>query len=219
MGSIALASDPVSFLRNYKAGDKDVYGVNIKIGASVGEIGVTMTSTQTVKKVYENGDADLETAISDLSVDAMGQHIKPPQGEPTTSRVNKFGMPVGPAPAPAGGHRSPFDMGFMKYTNVMGMDAMEIGKPVTIDQTDPNNAKSHVKGTATLVSTENGVSKITSSLDITTEQTGETPMHIESTVLVGAGGKMTRTEAKITHLPPTGGMQIDTVDLTMERKS
>jgi hypothetical protein len=222
LGSIALASDPpISFERHYVVGDKDVYGIKMKMtssGGGTGEMNMSMTSTQIVAKVYDNGDADIENATSDLVIDVMGQHISPPTGKPTTVRMTKFGAPVGTDGKPTG--RGP-NMNFLRYASYQGEGGMTPGQVVKIDRVDPDNAKNTVHGTATLVSTDSGVSMITSSIDVTTADTGDKPMHIDATTWVGAGGKLSKSVAKITNLAMAAGspMKIDAVELTMERKN
>jgi len=216
LGSIALAKDPVSLARNWKAGDKDVYAMKIKLNSQMGEITIEGTSTQVVKKVYDNGDADIETTNSEMKFHGMGMDRDLPAGPASTMRLSKFGMPVG---LKADGQKNPrgMNLSFMRYALATG-ENLEVGKAVAIDKTDAENPKNKVKGTYTLVSTDNSIYKITSSMDVSTEETGDTPMHIDATSLVAAGGKLNRTDAKITHLPATGGMQLDSVEMTMERK-
>jgi hypothetical protein len=221
IGSVALASDPpISFVHKYAVGDKDVYSIKMKMTASgggMGEMNMSMTSTQVVKKVYDNGDADVENSTSDMVIDVAGQHISPPGGPSTTTRVTKFGAPVGAGKA-AG--RGP-NMNFMRYTNYMGDGALSLNTPLKIDSVDPDNPKNSVHGTATLVGTENGLSKIVTSMDVRTADTGDTAMHIDSTSWLGENGKLNRSEAKITNLAMAAGspMKIDAVELTMERKN
>ncbi len=218
MGTLALAANQVSLERKYVVGETDTYAITMKMSGAM-SMDISMTNLQTVKKVYDNGDADIENVTSDMKMSMAGTTFPSPKNPPSTMmRMTKFGAPVNP-PKSATGARRGMNMNFMKYTQMMA-GGLEVGKSITINETDPDDPKSTVKGTVTLVGTKDGISELKSSLDVTTAETGDKPMHVDSSSWVGAGGKINKTVAKITNLGPSvGGGQINAIDMTMERKS
>src|SRR2546429_185820 len=85
-------------LHTYKEGEKDTYKMNMDVTlGSMGDATVSMTLTQTIKKVYDNGDADIESKMADMHV-LLGGNEVPNAGAdtpPSTQRFNKYGAPVG----------------------------------------------------------------------------------------------------------------------------
>ena len=67
--TVYASQDSFKFFRTYKTGDKDAYSMEMKMQSpQLGELSMQMAMSQTVKKVYENGDADIETSIDSMVV-------------------------------------------------------------------------------------------------------------------------------------------------------
>ncbi len=204
MGCVAFASqDAIKFVRSYKQGESDKYTMNMDMSSAMGEISIKMAMTQTVKKVYDNGDCDMETAVTSLSINAMGNEMSPPAPEPTVQKMNKFGSPVGTAANK--GRMGNFD--FMKYANALGDKGIKVGETVNVDYKDPDNKKKTTKGTVKLESVTDGVGKLVINLEVTNDQTAEgKPMKVAMVALViVANGKASKIDGTITNLPNMGG--------------
>lgn len=211
------AQDTFKPIRTYKEGDKDVYELTMKMTAQGSPIDMSMTQTQVVKKVYENGDADIETTVTNSKVNFMGQSRDMPSSPSTTTRMNKFGAPVG---KPAGGSRG-MNFSFMNFSRSYGDKEMKVGETVKFNWADEKDAKSKAAGTATLVSLTDKTAVVKSEVDVWSAETGDTPIHVVSTVTVDrASGKPDRVEAKVAKLPASAApMPIENMELTMVRKS
>jgi hypothetical protein len=197
--------------RKYVEGTSDVYSMKMAINSSMGELGMTMTMTQKIVKVYENGDADIETATSDMLVNMGGQEIRPPSGKPESTRLSKFGFPVAP--------KKGSGMDFSRFGTYFGEKELAVGETYTFDQVEKENPKNHAKGTAKLLSIENGKAKLAVSVDSYKDKV-EKPMHLDGTVTVDAATcKMLRFEGKASDLPAMGqGMTVSSAQFTIEKK-
>lgn len=208
------AQEAVSFVRTYKEGESDAYSMKLVMESQMGSIDVQMDMTQTVKKVYENGDADIETKTENMVINAMGQEMRPPASPPTSARMNKFGEPVQTAAT-----QGRMNMDFMRFGTSLGGRSIKVGETINIDSKDEKNPKNRVKGTYTLVSVENGVAKLTSSMQVWNEQTGDKPIQVDATSYVFTkDSKLQKMEGKVKGLPATGQMPVDSMSFTMTKK-
>lgn len=207
---------PVQFERKYKVGEKDTYKMNITASMSMGAAEVSFKMNQTVKKVYDNGDADIETAVTGMTITFGGNEM--PGGadpEPTTTKVNKFGTDVGEKKDGPAGMMSQMD--FSKYLAAVNGKALEVGKAIDIDVKNEKTKKQEVKGTVKLESLTEGVAKVVSDLEVFTAES-TTPMKIKSTSLMDvATSKANKVQGVVTGMPEQQGMTIDKVEFTMER--
>jgi hypothetical protein len=183
--------------RQYKVGMTESYSMTMNMESSMGEISMSMDMKNAIKKVYENGDADVETEVSNMTVSVGGREMNPPAGKPTTQRMSKYGVPVG-ASSSRGGN-------FAQMGAFFGDKELKVGEIVSFENTDKENPKRHSKGTAKLVSVENGVATIAVSIDSWSEQ-ADKPMHLEGTSQVDATShSLIRFEGKATNMSGMGG--------------
>lgn len=216
--SAFAAQDVIKLTRTYKVGDSDKYSMALNMSSAMGEIAVKTAMTQKVIKVYDNGDADIETTITSMSVNAMGNEMSPPAPAPTTGRYNKFGTQIDSGKATR--NRMGFD--FMKYATMVSEKGFKVGETLQIDYKDPDNPKNTSKGTVKADSVTDGIVKLLVNLDVTNEQTGpDKPMHIVMTTFANvSNGKATKVDGVITNLPAgANGPQIEkmTLVLTLEK--
>jgi hypothetical protein len=200
--------------RKYVEGDKDTYTMKVNATTQMGDVQLSMDMYQTVKKLYENGDADIESNVSNLTLNVGGNEMHPPTGQqkPTVTRFTKFGQPVETAATPRNG------MNFSRFGSYFGDKELKVGDVVTFDQKDEKNPKNHSAGTVKLLSIENDKAKLSLTVDNFIEGT-EKPMHIDGTVTVSAtNGKLLRFEGKAKDLPGAGGMSVSAADFVMEKK-
>ena len=208
------AQESIKLERKYKEGEKDVYKIAMQMNMG-GDVNVTLKTTQTVKKVFENGDADIESASSDLKVNFNNQEMSPPAQPPSVARYNKNGMPIG---VKANKGRGQMNMSFMRYAFAFTDKAFKVGETIPIDFTDPANAKDKVTGTVKVDSLENGVAKFIANLDIRNEDTGDKPMKVAITSWVDvASSKPNKVTGTVSNITGPQGMQIEGVQLSIER--
>lgn len=206
--------EEIKLIRTYKLGEIDKYSMTLDMTSQMGQISVKTSMSQKVVKVYDNGDADIETTVTAMSVNAMGNEMNPPAPAPTTSRFNRYGVDISKSKS----SRNRMGMDFMKYATMVTEKGLKVGETVPVDYKDPDNPKNTTKGTVKADSLTEGIVKLLINLDVTNEQTGpDKPMHIVMTTYANvSNGKATKVDGVITNLP-TGpnGPQIDKATLTL----
>lgn len=214
--TLALAQDAFSPARTYASGEKDVYGLSLKIDAGQYDIAIAGKITYLVKKTFENGDADMQSQTSDMVISVMGQDTKQPSGDPRVVRYNKYGAPIEKGTPKE--ERQPLFMNFLTYRPGQ---SMKVGETVKISEILDDENKTEVKGTAKLESLTDGIAKISSSLDIV-QKKDKKPSHIDSTGYYDAKtSKLNRTEAKVTNVDPgemPGLPPITSITVVIERQ-
>lgn len=210
--------DQFQLQRNYKEGERDSYKMAVTATMSLGAVDMTMNMHQTVKKVYENGDADIETQMADMKMSFGGQEMPAPtENMPAiVQKFDKLGRPVGQPQ----GQTNPMmsQMSFMRYAGFTGDKALKIGETTKIDVKDEKDG-SHTTGTILLEKIEGGTAFVTANLQVKNQQTGDNPMKIVmKSQIVTESGKLHKVDGDITNLPDSGqGLTVDQVKLTMER--
>jgi hypothetical protein len=206
--------DSVKLERSYKVDDVDTYRFQMKMTGAMGDIGVSMNMTQTVKKVYENGDADIETLVKDMKVSVMGQEFTPPTGPAEVARYTRSGVP---ATASRGGPGPGMD--FMRYAWMMAGRELKVGETIPINVEPTAESKTRVGGTVKLESIANGVATVISALEVAPEGATK-PLRMNTTAQMDvATMKPNRIEGKATDLPSMGGQmpEIQSMEFIMER--
>ncbi len=227
LGCVAAAAfaaqDPISLVRNYKEGDKDTYKLAVTASLPIGAADINMTMLQSVKKVYENGDADIETQVSEMKMSFNGSEMPMPPADNTpaqSQRVDKYGRPVANANAAAksGAGNMMEQMSFLRYAGFVGDKPIVVGATIDVDNKD-EKAGTHTWGKITLLKVEGGVATVTSELKTTNKQTGDKPMNMKFTSLVEtASGKINKVTGDITDLPSNEqGMTVESVKVDMQR--
>ena len=208
------AQDAIKFVRTYKEGDKDSYKLSMQMSMQGGSADMTMKMTSLVKKVYENGDADIESSVSDMKITFNGQTMSPPAQPPTTTKVNKSGMPVAGSTARGRGMSGDF----LRYATFLGEKGIKVGETIDIDQAETADSKTRIKGTLKLESLEEGVAKLIGKFDIWTPEAGDKPMKVASTSWVDVStAKPNKVEGTISNVSAGPGMELDAIQFTMER--
>lgn len=218
ISAIAMAAqDGFKNIRAWKEGEKDVTNMTMKMTTGMGEMTISMTNTQTTKKVYENGDADVETLISNMKMNMMGSDREMPSSPATTTKYNKFGAPVAVAGTAARG----MNFNFLDRARSFGDAELKLNVPYNIDWTDPKEPKSKVKGTATLIELTDTKATVKSDINVWTPESGTDSIHMISTSTVDrATGKSDKFEATVDKMPAalTQGFQIDKMVISATRK-
>ncbi len=193
--ALAFAQDLYNPARTYVVGEKDVYGLSMKMAMGQYDVQVTGKLSYEVKKALDNGDADVESRAYDMVFTVMGQENKQPGGDSRIVRYNKFGAAI--EKGLPKDQRQPI---FMKFLTYRAATPMKVGEVVKIDEVLDDEIKTQVKGTAKLESLVDGVAKISSSLDIS-QAKGNKPTHIDSIGYFDAKtSKLNRAESKVTNV-------------------
>ena len=211
------AQDGFKFERRYTGGEADTYNMSASLESSLGPIDLAMTMTQAVKKVYDNGDADIETTIESLKVNAMGRERDEPARPPTMSRLNKRGAPIPPAagtPAGGGGQgRMGMFLNFARFAGVMSDAAMKVGVAIPFE-----DVATGTKGTVTLESITDGVAILVSKAEVKNAE-GGAPMTVDTRAwVVTASSKFNKLEGTVKNPPAQPQLSIDSIKMTMSRK-
>lgn len=218
VAAVTVASqDAVQFARKFKEGEKDVYNMSIQASMAMGQFDIRMQIANTIKKVYDNGDADQETAVSDMKLIMNGNEMPMPgaQGQkPTLMRINKFGSPADPKTVAAGGGMFGGMDQLLSLSQRMMDKPFKVGEVIPIDVKEKNST---VKGTMKLESITEGVAKMVSDLNVQQEGAPK-PMKITTTSWMDvASSKANKVEGTVTGVPSQQGMEIDSVKFVMER--
>ncbi|MFI5387043.1 MAG: hypothetical protein ACHQ50_13090 [Fimbriimonadales bacterium] len=199
--------------RKYVVNESDTYAQNMTMASSMGAIKISVETTQTVKKVYDDGDADVEAVAKNMTVNMGGNEMHPPAQPPTVTRMTKYGVPAAP-------EKGPRRMNFARFGSFFGDKELRLGVSVPFDQVDKENPKNHSSGTVKLLSLDAGKAKLELSVDVYTDG-AEKPMHVDGTTLVdSANGKMLRFEGKAANLPTNAaqGVTISSATFLIEKK-
>jgi hypothetical protein len=161
------------FTRKYVVGQTDRYVMNSSVTSPMA-MTMSMTLSQRVKKVYPNGDADVEIKTSAMQMTMNGKSMPVSAGgaqkseQTTVTRLNKFGTPV------AGANSQSAMMG-MDMGMGSGISGLEKGLP--LGQTVPFHGKpgqqgAAMSGTNRLSSVKNGIARIDQTYDMSMGQMG-----------------------------------------------
>ncbi len=209
--------DSFTFNRQYKAAEETNYTMSLGLASSMGSVDIKLTTHEVVKKVYDNGDADLETSLTDMHVLFNGNEM--PAGnqanQKSTRRVSKFGVPVGKSQT-AG--RTQMGMEFLRFANLSPDKPMKVGDTFAVNEVSKEDPKSKVIGTIKLDSIANGVAKFVSTMQVYSAQSDK-PIKLNlSSYVDTATSKANKVEGTASDLPSQGQMQVDSVQFVIERK-
>lgn len=212
--------DTIKLERSYKANDADKFKLDLLVSMAAGEAAINMNLTQTVKRIYDNGDADIESKSDSVKLKLNGQEIPNDAiggGEgsaPTVQRFDKYFRPVAATgAAPARGLMNQFN--FMRYGVMLSGQDMKVGEtmPVTYESKE---TKTSITGTAKLLSVTNGVAKIESAVKVKNPETGDKPIDLKMTSEIEvSSAKPVRVDGVVTDLPVQSGMEVHTIKFTL----
>jgi len=213
LGLVAISmagQNTVRFTRHQAVGDHDTFKISITGTAQMGDMDINLTETRTVKKVYDNGDADVETATTELKVSMGGNDFPVPLPPPTTIKMDKNGVPIGEQKGPGSG------MNFSKYAAAFYDRDLKVGDTINVDQASPDG-KEKTTGTVKLDSVANGEAKLTADLVTTLpDLDGPAKLHMDM-FMDTASSKPNRMEATVSSMPLRQGMVLNNVKMTYER--
>jgi len=213
MAAAAFSQESLTTERKYVAGEKDTYTMKMSIEGGPGDFSMFMKIIQSITKVYDNGDADLEVEIPEFKM-SMGGNDMPSQQIPTQkSKVNKYGKSLDEREA----GNPMMNMQFLQYSSYFGEKPLKVGELIDFSEVDKKNPKNKVKGKMKVEEIKDGVAKILSLLDVYIPE-AEQPLKLSVTSLVDVKtGKLNKSEGRVTDLPTQGGMTIEAMVYTLER--
>jgi hypothetical protein len=201
--------------RTYVIGERDIYAMSLRMDTNEYSVSILGKLSYEVKKLYENGDADLETKAYDMTINVLGQEMKQPGGDVRVIRYNKFGAPI--ERGIPKDRRQPIFMNFLIFRPSADM---KVGDKVTIDETIDGDVKTSVKGTAKLESIQDGIAKVSASISVM-EPNLKKPTRIESVGYFDAKtSKLNRSESKLEDVEPgemPGMPPVKSITVVIER--
>jgi len=220
--ALASAQDSFSFAKKYKEGDKDAYNYKLSLEGGPGSIDVMFVFTNLVKKTYDNGDADIETEVSNMKVLFNGNEMPTPPAQQTSTkrsqRVNKFGQFVASDETNSGGGGR-MSVNFLQFVGAGIERPLKVGETVNVDYKDPKDAKRTAKGTVKLDSIAGGLAKVIANLDITTpEMQSDKPVKLAiNATFDTATTKLEKADGTASNLPSQGAVDIKAMQFSLER--
>jgi hypothetical protein len=216
VGAMCLHQDVFEPARTYVVGEKDVYGLSMRMVSEKYDATIVGKLSYEIKKVYENGDADVESKSYSLVFTVMGQEYKSPDGTPRVTRHNKFGAAI--EKGLPKDQRQPI---FMSYLTYRAPAAMKLGQSIPISEKKDDEDKTEIKGSSKLESIESGIAKIATILDITSSKKKKAT-HIESVGYYDAkSSKLNRVECLLKDLDPAefpGMPPLQSMTVVIERE-
>lgn len=202
--------EAVTLARVYKAGEKDVYVLSMTLRGSV-EFDMTALLTQTVKKLHQNGDADVENRMDDFKMTVMGDPVKSaPKPKPVVVRTTAEGVP-----ADNRGQGGVMGLDLLRYVMVSPARAMKVGEAVPVATAEG----SPVTGDVRLDKMEAGVATLAYDLRVASKE-GVAPAKLRAVRTVETEtGKTLRASGEVTDLPQADGPgRVDALLFTFERR-
>jgi len=205
---VAVDTTAYDLKRKYKVNEQDRYESIIEITGQYSAV-VRSTALMTVKKIYPNGDADIETKPEKATAVVMGQAGPVQLPKPFVSRFNAYGMELKSSRGIAGMPN------FMRFAALSGRDALKVGEEVTVDdKTDEGT----VTGKFKLNQVVNGVANVRGDLLVASKtQPNPYTLQIESFITV-ADGKAKVTAGIVSgFVADPGTPRVDQIKYTVTR--
>lgn len=206
------AQEPLVIQKLFKVGDKERHATKMSMSMPFGEIDVHLKTEQRVLRLFENGDAELESELLEIRFLVNGEPSSVPGGaanRKTQFRVDRTGMPVHAAV------ESGFGFNFLQFAGLLGNRPLELGKKTLVEWKDSTDPKRRASGSITLESIVEGVASLISNWEIFTPA-GEKPLKIDMTSQVEIGtGKLQKASGSITGAVPKGS-EVTAIQFSME---
>jgi hypothetical protein len=213
---VAKAQERITFNPTWTSGQKDSFRLAMTMGTDRGDVSLSMRLDRSVARVFDNGDAEVQSSVDELKVAFNGQEIEGSQLASqlgSSERLNRFGMPVG---AKAKANRG-VSIDYARYLTMFTDKGLRVGETVPVEYTDPENAKSTIRGTCTLEAIESGIARLVGKYEIANEN-ATTPMKAAITTWVRVSdSKIAKSAGTISNVTSPQGVSIDAIQLSMER--
>ena len=180
LAAFASAQAPVTLQHSWKQGEVGKYKFT---GTAKGKTpqSVTITFTESVDKVYPNGDADVTVEPTSFTGTDAPAGRTPPTPPPVTRHLDKQGVPSkGEDPT----HK---DLDFLWLSTILPAGSVTPGQVVKVDLVNPADSDKHITGTLKVLSIEGGIAKLESKLTWPDSPNAGKSVKIHSTYSYDAG--------------------------------
>jgi hypothetical protein len=208
---LASSQDSVKLQKTFKVGDKERFFTKLSLSVAFGDVDVHLKTEQRVLKLFENGDAELETELLEIKTLVNGQPMDVAREADTrkaTMRVNAMGMP-------SETDSKGFGFSFLQFVGLLGDKPLDMGKKTPVAWTDPANEKRKASGTITLESVADGLAKLISSWEIHTPANPK-PLKIDMTSFIETNsGRLKKASGTILGAQ-SSGVEVKAIQFSME---
>lgn len=210
LAAFALAGQStVRLTGRLHVGEDDRYKIHFSGSAIFGDLDVSQTKEEKVVKLYESGGADILTTLLSRQILVNGSKISQPLDPPSTTRVDKNGVPLEPKDQVSGG-----DQFRVCLTSLFDRD-LRVGDVVQVNRTNPDN-KGKTTGFFKIVSLDDGEVRAAAALQIT--RGNEMPTHFKGTFLVHvADARLDKIDGSAEQFDIGEGHSLDEAHYTLER--
>ena len=212
--SIGAAGSAQTFnpIHKYSVGDADQYTIKVDAKSSGGPLTIASQMSKIVTKTYDDGDADIETTVSNLAITLDGSPIPfPTTQKPSPTKYDKYGMPISAAGKSLG-------LSFLRFGTFYGDKELNLGDTYKLEQVDAKDPKNQYTGTVKLVALADGKATLAISIDGVAEGSGP-GLHLEGTAIVSADSdRLISFKGTAKNVPATPGLVISSADFSMVKK-
>lgn len=178
----AFAQNTLNLQRTYRVGEKDSYRMNMVMTGM--NMTVNTRFTQTVRKVFPNGDAEIVVSTTPPQILMNGKPMsqnpnqRPPAVPDQVIRLDRWGRPVGQTAGAMGGSFNPAQM-----ANVLPKRPLRVGETFRVNEKGKNGET--VTGTVKVVSVANGIGTMQMNMSVRA-QGAQQPMAVQMTAKINA---------------------------------
>jgi hypothetical protein len=217
VASCCFASeDTVRFTRSFKEGDVDRFKAKLSMSLNGAQAETEMEFKQTVKKVFPDAEADVETTFTSLKFKVAGTVMATPLPASLLQHFSKVGVPIG---NPTGGQGQ---MMSVVYSNLVGMvmDRMfSVNKEYPLELVDTKDPKNRIKATVKVESIVKGLATLFGHFSVWNDKAVSKPINVSMTMTMDiASSKPNKLSGLMTDIPSLEGSAIiDQIKFTIER--
>ncbi len=210
LSMLAIAGQGAVHLTGHlQVGQDDKYKIHFTGSAIFGDLDVTQTKDEKVVKLYDNGAADVLTTLLNRQILVNGSKIAQPLDPPSTTRVDKDGIPLEPKDQVSGG-----DQIAVCVTSLFDRD-LKVGDVIQVNRTNADN-KDKTTGTFKIASLDDGEVRAAAAFQIT--RGNDMPTHFKGTFLVNiADAKLDKIDGAAEQFDIGEGHSLDEAHYTLER--
>lgn len=202
----------VRFTRHAVEGDQDLLKIEVTGSTDMGDFDFMQTQTRLIKKVYGNGDADVQITVTSQRVALNGNNVPVDLPQISQIRLNKQGLPT--ANSVTGRDR----MNLAKYAAPLYNRDLKLGSTFHVEQTSADKNET-IAGKVKFDSIANGDAKFTAELENTQNYTLDVvKVHLDIYMNIAAS-KIDRIEETVAKLPITDAIKLENAKVVYERVS
>lgn len=202
----------VRFTRHAEVGDQDLLKIEVQGSTDMGDFDFMQTQTRAIKKVYGNGDADVEISVTSQRVTLNGNNVPIELPQISQIKLNKQGLPT--ANSVTGRDR----MNLAKYAAPLYNRDLKLGTTFHVEQTSADKNET-IAGKVRFDSIQNGDAKFSADLENTQNNTLDVvKVHLDIYMNLAAS-KIDRIEETVAKLPISDTIKLENAKMVYERVS